>query len=684
MGCASSLQRPLKTLSIRPLPEDLQDSNLLHLEASDTSKTITVVDGSLLLPIESSLEKPVQPLLEHHEKSELQVEVSNPSTTIITQVGIFSLPAELLCHILLLLHFKDLSHCALACKTFWHVAQNCADIQCLFELHAQGFTEAPTLDWVDVSSKMYPLKRLASMWQSDFHLNLDFEEIVAVNDSDSLDMQSVKCGVWWMYAGHRLFIRWCDTNTKPPQTWLEQSLTANMSLGNMRSVVVDPLQDLQVAVAMSYQNPYNQERHIFSLVFQLASSQRPHPDAVCTSLKCKHPCVVIPGYWVTFVGRPAICGDRIVVVYYTNNFSSGGDVLESNIFIQVIDWKKGRAKGYPLYELGGREAGFHLLDGQRIIVIGPDGRMTLYTLPELGGLPQRRISYILPNVQRDLNFYYTLTPVLLRILPIYVIHATPSFHGAAAHPDLMPDYVTSLESQIMVLEVFSRTSQVLLVIDMAIFSIKAAYSDIPIEIPWSEWGPKYARCFPHHPSHRISVFGSKMAYALPQDHTPEPGQRLEELPAEGSFYVHIWDFNKAIARSKHSDNVRNYNSPGRLIRRPGRLAQSCFDNDDAGIITNHPYTTAVCPTGFSARYFDQFFLEQDRLTLIWARPGSVQIKIVSPSPIMPTSEVGLDVGQGRIAHSPEQSQQTKQMPCYKTNILLYLLSKLRRQPRHPE
>lgn len=73
MGCASSLQRPLKTPPIRPLPEDLQDS-ILHLEASDTtSKTITVVDGSLSLPIESSLEKPVQPLLEKNENSELQV-----------------------------------------------------------------------------------------------------------------------------------------------------------------------------------------------------------------------------------------------------------------------------------------------------------------------------------------------------------------------------------------------------------------------------------------------------------------------------------------------------------------------------------------------------------------------------------------------------------------------------------
>ncbi|KAG1737453.1 hypothetical protein EDB19DRAFT_1718013 [Suillus lakei] len=159
----------------------------------------------------------------------------------------------------------------------------------------------------------------------------------------------------------------------------------------------------------------------------------------------------------------------------------------------------------------------------------------------------------------------------------------------------MPDYVTSPESQIMVLEVLSGSLQVILVIGMAIFSAEAVHSEIPVEIPWSEWGPKYACCFPHHPSHKISVFGSKMAYALPLDCTPEPGQRLEELPSEGSFYVHIWDFNRAIARSECPGNIHDRNSPGRLIRRPGRLGQSCFDKADGDLIVNHPYTTAVCP-----------------------------------------------------------------------------------------
>ncbi|KAG1737428.1 hypothetical protein EDB19DRAFT_1717917 [Suillus lakei] len=39
---------------------------------------------------------------------------------------------------------------------------------------------------------------------------------------------------------------------------------------------------------------------------------------------------------------------------------------------------------------------------------------------------------------------------------------------------------------------------------MAIFSVKAVHPEIPVEIPWSEWGPKYACCFPQHPSYRIS------------------------------------------------------------------------------------------------------------------------------------------------------------------------------------
>jgi hypothetical protein len=168
-----------------------------------------------------------------------------------------------------------------------------------------------------------------------------------------------------------------------------------------------------------------------------------------------------------------------------------------------------------------------------------------------------------------------------------------------------------LESQIMVLEVLDQERSIIFVIDMVIFSERVVRSETSVKIPWSDWGPQYTCCFPHHPTHRISVFGSRMAYALPVDYTPEPGQRVKRY--QNHFYVHIWDFNKrVITREK---NVHDFSSPGPLIRKPGLIAQSsCFVED---LITHLPYTTAVCRTPFKMSGFNMLFLEQDRFTLTW-------------------------------------------------------------------
>jgi hypothetical protein len=152
----------------------------------------------------------------------------------------------------------------------------------------------------------------------------------------------------------------------------------------------------------------------------------------------------------------------------------------------------------------------------------------------------------------------------------------------------------------------------ILVIDMAIFSDTALLSDMPVEIPWSDWGPQHTYYFPHDESHHISVFGSKMAIALPQDRIPDPGQRLEGLSTEGYFYVHIWDFNKRlIARS---ESINDPDSPDLLIRKPIKMADSFGDD----IFSNHAYTAIVCHTPFPT-YGSKLFLEQDRLTLTWVR-----------------------------------------------------------------
>ncbi|KAG0693448.1 hypothetical protein DFH29DRAFT_964084 [Suillus ampliporus] len=180
---------------------------------------------------------------------------------------------------------------------------------------------------------------------------------------------------------------------------------------------------------------------------------------------------------------------------------------------------------------------------------------------------------------------------------LYVVHATPSFHGAAAHPDFIPGYVPSVESQIIVLKTRSSISPVILVIDVVIFSEKALHSEISVKIPWSDWGPKYTHYFLHRPSYRISMFGSKMAYALPQDRILKPEERPEGLSAEGCFYVHIFDFNKrAISRSA---NICEPDSLDLLVRKSGELTPVRYSG-----ISNHPYIVPVCRGNFHSLFLE--------------------------------------------------------------------------------
>lgn len=232
--------------------------------------------------------------------------------------------------------------------------------------------------------------------------------------------------------------------------------------------------------------------------------------------------------------------------------------------------------------------------------------INLYTLQEFGGPPQCRIVYCFPT-------YGSLRH------PSCVVHTTPLVQGTAVRPDLMPSYVPFLESQIMVLEMLLPVLPVVLVIDMAIFSESALHPEGLIKIPWLDWGPQHTCCFPHDPSHRISVFGSRMAYALPRYRTPTPGHRLEALSTDGRFYVHIWDFNqRVVARSK---SISDSNSLDHLIRKPPFLAHTFYKSDFS---SNHSYTTTVCHTSFPTRDFEGLFLEHDRFTLTWVRRSWLQ------------------------------------------------------------
>ncbi|KAG0708038.1 hypothetical protein DFH29DRAFT_1075991 [Suillus ampliporus] len=344
-----------------------------------------------------------------------------------------------------------------------------------------------------------------------------------------------------------------------------------------------------------------QDHPVFWVHFRLASSELPHSDSVCASLECRH-VFDAPGNYQFFLAAMGIIG--------------GKDIQRAQVPFTATN-SSAEPKQYPLCQPAGTQLSsyYHLVDEQTFAVMW-SGFITLYTLQELDGSPQRRITYVLPK------FRYSSSPE-------YVVHATPSFqfHCAAARPDLMPDYVPSLESQIMVLEVFPDAWPIILVINMTIFTGGALHSETHVEIPWPDWGPRHTCCFPHHRSYRISMFGSKMVYALPRDRISEPGQSQKGLSTK--FYVHILDFNtRVIARLENSSKSE---SPDLLVRKPERLTRfcSCFDRS---FISNHLYTATVCRVPFTTMnnpYFRDFFLQQNRLTFTWSRPGATDLRVVS-------------------------------------------------------
>ncbi|KAG2107065.1 uncharacterized protein F5147DRAFT_220932 [Suillus discolor] len=522
-------------------------------------------------------------------------------------VGFLSLPTELICHILILLNPRDISRCAMTCNILWLVVRNSVYIQYKLEIYAQGLTStgAATMNSTGVSKKtLCSLKKLASLWQSDFHASTTFETVVttvATWERMLPAIQDVKCGLWWSHSldEDKFYIQGCGTNPTLSRTW---------SIGDVEGFFTfDPLQDLMVVRSepddVVTVTDAKQDYHVCWVEFLLASSQCPHPSAACTSLECKHTFDSdAPGYYRAILSPPVICGDHVFILYHIEDTGDRRHPKPvSGMFIQVIDWRKGYVNRHFLCQLHLCELDlFYPVDEQKFVIIGPES-IYLYTLQGLDGPPQCRIIYHLPKI-----LHLSLNDSEI------IVHGHPSLHGKAAHPGLMPSYVPSLESQIMVLEFLSEAGDAILVIDMAIFSDTALRSDMLVEIPWSYWGPQYAYYFPHHESYDISVFGSKMAYALPQDHIRDPGQTLEGLSSEGYFYVHIWDFNKRVI--PRSESVNDPDSPDLRICKPGQMIDS-FGED---IFSNRAYIAMVCRTPFPTAG-SSIFLEQYRLTVTRVR-----------------------------------------------------------------
>jgi hypothetical protein len=186
--------------------------------------------------------------------------------------------------------------------------------------------------------EMRSLKKLASLWRSEFNVKTVFEEAVDTFHVGYLPrIQSVKCGVWWMWSNGNLFIRDCNATVELSRVWPTQDLSTQHQ--SLSSVIVDPLQDL--VITLSLQNSFmvtdaGQDHQVFLVKVWLASSQVPFQNAALASLECKHTFDAPGRYSVDLLDEPAICGDRVVILYYMRR--------AQYMFIQVIDWRKGHAK----------------------------------------------------------------------------------------------------------------------------------------------------------------------------------------------------------------------------------------------------------------------------------------------------------------------------------------------------
>ncbi|KAG2749490.1 hypothetical protein P692DRAFT_20462110 [Suillus brevipes Sb2] len=257
-------------------------------------------------------------------------------------IGFLSLPTELICHIICFLTPRDLCRCAMTCKTVRNAAQNSIHVQYKLELYAQGFIETRTLNSLGVDKRMSSLKKLVTLWRPVFHASTVFEGSVSPVMDYLPGIQYVKCGIWWMCDNDNLFIRDCNTNIKLSHSFpRHEQFSQDRLPGPVRSVVFDPIQNLVVLVSLPgicIVTNAEQGRHIFSMEFRLASSLLPHPDSGNASLKCQHSFEDSGHYRVFLTQEPAICGDRIVILYCIP------DIVGSNVFMQVIDWRKGHAK----------------------------------------------------------------------------------------------------------------------------------------------------------------------------------------------------------------------------------------------------------------------------------------------------------------------------------------------------
>jgi len=186
------------------------------------------------------------------------------------------------------------------------------------------------------------IEKLASLWRSDFHA----KTILGLRLGDVWGQW--KNGFWWTpkFYGDASVSTWdCNTGLELALDCQKVPIRRCPEDYTLHAITVDPLQDL--VVSLFIRKPPEIDTlpldDTFLVDFGSVSSKLPHPHAVCTSLVCKR-VFARADDCLRHILAPVICGDRVVFLYDCDHYG-----MPRNIFIQVIDWRKGHSNSVSPY-----------------------------------------------------------------------------------------------------------------------------------------------------------------------------------------------------------------------------------------------------------------------------------------------------------------------------------------------
>ncbi|KAF8168754.1 hypothetical protein BJ912DRAFT_1149565 [Pholiota molesta] len=429
-----------------------------------------------------------------------------------------SLPQEL--HIQILSHLDaiSLTQCAMTCKYMYETLQITSQLLCIIQLHFEGVKDAGTS--TSHSELIAHLQRHREAWLSP---NLIGErEYIAIDMKYQFEEWELVGGAFAdMDSQHFEIVSLPTSSDKETRT------PRGTELGmRMRDFKMDPTRDV-IAFLEDYSNPSSPTTpRVFRIHIRTISTNAIHPLARQSPLQIQMP-LNDNVYNRTVVFDLA----RDIVVLYVCTFEQDS----ARPYIQIWDWTTSDVLVdffLPFdRSISARPYEFGLIDSTYCFITDTfgSGSIRLYKLvrsPSAAHAPIHLATLYFPPIADD----------SVRVLAISA-HTIPIASNPLPHvPFLLND--DDRLHVFMLQYVYDAGSSVLL--NMFVHQrVLARYctpradgGDMPLEIPWEEWGPIHTRFF--HPEdiqrHLLKyVYGQRAVWTRPETDTIEPPDTIEVL-----------------------------------------------------------------------------------------------------------------------------------------------------------